>query len=159
MLCNPHIRIARPTDDIAALLRFYQDGLGFVVIGSFEDHQGFDGIMLGHHQAAYHLEFTHHRGHCVGKAPSPEDLLVFYLPDPEQWKQAVARMEVAGFAPVTAYNPYWDVLGKTFEDADGYRIVLQQAAWGECPENRISRTSQETVGDPSPRSRDAGMCC
>jgi YycE-like C-terminal domain len=30
---------------------------------------------------------------------------------------------------VKAYNSYWDVRGKTFEDADGYRVVLQCAAW------------------------------
>jgi catechol 2,3-dioxygenase-like lactoylglutathione lyase family enzyme len=130
MLRDAPIRLARPTDNIEALLPFYRDGLGFKVIGSFEDHQGFDGIMLGHSQAPYHLEFTVHRGHRVGKAPSQEHLLVFYLPDPQQWKQALERMAAAGFTPVASYNPYWDVQGKTFEDADGYRVVLQQATWG-----------------------------
>ena len=104
--------------------------LGFEIIGSFEDHQGFDGIMLGHPQTSYHLEFTHHREHVVGKAPSQEHLLAFYLPDPQQWELAVERMVKAGFAPVPAYNPYWDVRGKTFEDADGYRVVLEQSDWG-----------------------------
>ena len=130
MLTDAHIRIARPTDNIEALLPFYRAGLGFEVIGSFEDHQGFDGIMLGHPQAPYHLEFTHHRGHTVGRAPTQEHLLVFYLPDPQQWTQAVKRMVEAGFAPVVSYNPYWDVSGKTFEDADGYRVIFQRAAWG-----------------------------
>jgi catechol 2,3-dioxygenase-like lactoylglutathione lyase family enzyme len=129
MIAEAHIRIARPTDDITALLPFYRDGLGFVVIGSFEDHAGFDGIMLGHPHTPYHLEFTHHRGHTIGKAPSQEHLLVFYLPDSDQWAQAVAQMAEAGFAPVPSYNPYWDLRGKTFEDPDGYRVVLQQALW------------------------------
>ena len=31
--------------------------------------------------------------------------------------------------PVKAFNPYWDRKGKTFEDPDGYRVVLQQASW------------------------------
>ncbi len=26
-------------------------------------------------------------------------------------------------------NPYWDKLGRTFEDPDGYRVVLQNADW------------------------------
>jgi len=26
-------------------------------------------------------------------------------------------------------NPYWDVNGVTFEDPDGWRIVLQNAGW------------------------------
>lgn len=130
MTANAHIRVARPTDNIAALLPFYQQGLGFAVLASFEDHEGFDGVMLGHPDAPYHLEFTHHRGHSVGRAPSRDHLLVFYLPDPEAWTQAVTRMEQTGFASAPSYNPYWDLRGRTFEDPDGYRVVLQQAAWG-----------------------------
>jgi hypothetical protein len=38
-------------------------------------------------------------------------------------------MEKAGHKPVTAFNPYWDKNGKTFEDPDGYRVVLQNTAW------------------------------
>ena len=30
---------------------------------------------------------------------------------------------------VKSYNPYWDISGVTFEDPDGYRIVLQNATW------------------------------
>jgi hypothetical protein len=41
----------------------------------------------------------------------------------------VARIEGAGFAAVKAFNPYWDEKGKTFEDADGWRVVLQNAGW------------------------------
>lgn len=124
-----HLRIARPTDNMPEVVRFYRDGLGFEVIGSFEDHAGFDGVMLGHSRLAYHLEFTHHRGHQAGRAPSEENLLVFYLPELDEWQLAVDRMIAQGYEPVASYNPYWDKRGKTFEDADGYRIVLQQAAW------------------------------
>ena len=38
-------------------------------------------------------------------------------------------MLAAGFAPVASYNPYWDSSGRTFEDLDGYRVVLQREAW------------------------------
>jgi catechol 2,3-dioxygenase-like lactoylglutathione lyase family enzyme len=129
VIANSHLRIARPTDNIAALLPFYRDGLGFEQIGAFEDHEGFDGVMLGHPSAPYHLEFTHHRGHPAGKAPSQDHLLVFYLPDIEQWAEAVERMTSHGYLPVASFNPYWDQHGLTFEDPDGYRVVLQQAAW------------------------------
>jgi catechol 2,3-dioxygenase-like lactoylglutathione lyase family enzyme len=125
----PTLRIARPTDDIQALLPFYRDGLGLQVLGSFQDHQGFDGIMLGQPNGPYHFEFTHQRGHRVGRAPSQDHLLVFYLPEAQAWAEAVSRMQAAGFAALPAYNPYWDQWGKTFEDPDGYRLVLQQAAW------------------------------
>jgi catechol 2,3-dioxygenase-like lactoylglutathione lyase family enzyme len=129
LLAKSHLRVARPTDDLDALVRFYRDGLGFRVLGAFRDHAGFDGVMLGHAGSAYHLEFTHNAGHKVGRAPTQDNLLVFYLPDREQWAQAIARMERAGYPPVTSFNPYWDQHGKTFEDPDGYRVVLQNATW------------------------------
>lgn len=124
-----HLRIARPTNDLRAIIRFYRDGLGFEVIDSFEDHQGFDGVMLGHANLSYHLEFTHERDHHVGKAPSQENLLVFYIPHEEERLRVLNRMMKLGYMPVESYNPYWDVQGKTFEDVDGYRVVLQGTAW------------------------------
>jgi len=85
--------------------------------------------MLGRAGAPYHFEFTRAHGHVAGQAPSRDHLLVFYLPDPAQWRAAVERMRIAGFAPVPAFNPYWDRQGRTFEDPDGYRVVLQGSAW------------------------------
>jgi catechol 2,3-dioxygenase-like lactoylglutathione lyase family enzyme len=123
------LRVARPTDHLDAVVRFYRDGLGLEVIDSFSNHQGFDGVMLGQVGGPYHLEFTHQRGHAVGRAPTADNLLVFYLPDRGEWEQAVQRMMDCGYSPVPSYNPYWDVTGKTFEDPDGYRVVLQNAAW------------------------------
>jgi catechol 2,3-dioxygenase-like lactoylglutathione lyase family enzyme len=105
-----HLRVARPTDDLAAVLRFYRDGLGFDVLDEFRDHDGFDGVMVGRRGAAYHLEFTRKSGPSPGGPPSDDDLLVFYLPDEIAWSAAVSRMEKAGYP-------------------DGYRVVLQNAAW------------------------------
>jgi catechol 2,3-dioxygenase-like lactoylglutathione lyase family enzyme len=123
------LRVAHPTDDMEGVTRFYRDGLGFEVIDSFADYAGFDGVMLGHAGGAYHLEFTHQHGHSAGRAPTPDNLLVFYLPDRIEWEQAVQRMIDQGYSPTPSYNPYWDIHGKTFEDPDGYRVVLQNSAW------------------------------
>jgi len=129
MIEQAHLRIARATDKLPEIIRFYRDGLGLSMIGSFEDHDGFDGVMLGHPGLHYHLEFTSQREHLAGVAPNPESLLVFYLPDKTEWQQLVDRMIGQGFRPEKSYNPYWDLNGRTFEDADGYRVVLQNAAW------------------------------
>jgi catechol 2,3-dioxygenase-like lactoylglutathione lyase family enzyme len=129
MSALPILRVARPTDDLDALLPFYQQGLGLKILYRFEDHDGFDGVMLGHAHAPYHFEFTRARGHKAGRAPTPDNLIVFYLPDAEVWRAAVQRLRDAGFTPVPAFNPYWDRDGLTFEDPDGYRVVLQRAAW------------------------------
>jgi catechol 2,3-dioxygenase-like lactoylglutathione lyase family enzyme len=126
---NPTLRLARPTDDLDRLLPFYRDGLGLTLLYRFEDHDGFDGMMLGREGAPYHFEFTRAHGHAAGRAPTKDNLLVFYLPADEAWRAAVERMRDAGFEPVPAFNPYWDRRGVTFEDPDGYRIVFQHAAW------------------------------
>jgi catechol 2,3-dioxygenase-like lactoylglutathione lyase family enzyme len=123
------LRVARPTDRLVEVVRFYQDGLGLERLDSFEDHEGFDGVMLGLPGAPYHLEFTRQHGHRAGRAPSADNLLVFYLPDAQEWRSAVDRMLAAGYASVPSFNPYWDRSGRTFEDPDGYRVVLQNAAW------------------------------
>ena len=125
----PILRVARPSDDIDALLPFYRDGLGLTVLYRFDDHDGFDVVMLGHEKAPYHFEFTRARGHTAGRAPTEDNLVIFYLPDGGEWQAAVDRMQAAGFAAVPAFNPYWDRDGLTFEDPDGYRVVLQRAAW------------------------------
>lgn len=107
----------------------YCRGLGLRVVGTFEDHDGFDGVMLGIAGAGYHFEFTYCRSHPVAPAPTPEDVAVLYMPVEEEWRAGCARMLAAGFKPVASFNPYWDTRGRTFEDPDGYRTVLQQAAW------------------------------
>lgn len=126
----PQLRVARPTDRLDEVVAFYRDGLGFEVIGSFRGHTGFDGAMLGRRGWPYHLEFTHQPGHTVGRAPTQDHLLVLYLPQAADHAAAVERMRAVGHAPVKSYNPYWDQQGVTFEDPDGYRVVLQCASWG-----------------------------
>lgn len=125
----PTLRVARPSDDLEALKPFYLDGLGLELLYQFTDHEGFDGIMVGSPGCPYHLEFTRKAGHRVGRAPTQDNLLVFYIPDTGEWDRAIRDMQKVGFFPVPSFNPYWDRTGKTFEDPDGYRIVLQCASW------------------------------
>lgn len=125
----PILRVARPTDNLDALLPFYIDGLGFEILYRFGGHDEFDGFMAGHRGYPYHLEFTHQRGHKVGRAPSQDHLLAFYLPEVSDHQAALARMVAAGFTPVKSYNPFWDEGGATFEDPDGYRVVLTSRTW------------------------------
>jgi len=125
------LRVARPTDNLPEVLRFYRDGLGLGVIGAIENHDGFDGVTLGPSRKIlpYHLEFTHVRGETVGKAPTRENLLVFFIADRAEYKRAVERMKKHGYQPVKAENPWGNTKAKTFEDVDGYRVVLKNASW------------------------------
>jgi len=126
---NYQLRIARPVRDLQRTQSMYHDGLGLRVIGSFENHDGFDGVMMGAPGLPYHFEFTHCTAHPVAASPTPEDLAVFYIPDRAEWERVSASMLAAGFKAIASFNPYWDVRGRTFEDADGYRVVLQNADW------------------------------
>ncbi len=124
-----HLRCARPTDRMEEVVDFYCQALGFQVLGRFQNHDGFDGVMLGCADAGYHLEFTTQRGHVPDITPSPDQLLVFYLPDNADWLVAVEKIEATGASAVESLNPYWGTCGRTYEDPDGYRIVIQNASW------------------------------
>jgi hypothetical protein len=123
------LRVARPTDNLTAIAAMYAHGLSLLVLAEFVDHDGFDGVILGGAEDRFHLEFTTRRGHPVGRAPTEDHLLVFYIPDLAEWEASCGRMTSAGFRGVVSCNPYWEVRGRTFEDLDGYRVVLQNAAW------------------------------
>jgi catechol 2,3-dioxygenase-like lactoylglutathione lyase family enzyme len=126
-----HVRIARPVSDLRRARAMYCEGLGLRVIASFENHEGFDGVMLGLAGASFHFEFTQCTAHPVPPSPTPEDLAVFYIAVPAEWRSTCASMVAAGFRQVASFNPYWDRRGRTFEDPDGYRVVLQNGAWGD----------------------------
>jgi catechol 2,3-dioxygenase-like lactoylglutathione lyase family enzyme len=128
-MATPHLRIARPVIDLARSTEMYCRGLGLTVLGSFRDHDGFDGAMLGDPDSRYHFEFTHCPSRAVRPTPTVEDLVVLYIPEESRWHASCASMVAAGFRQVASFNPYWDVRGRTYEDADGYRTVLERAEW------------------------------
>ena len=119
------VRIARPTDRLDAVVRFYRDGLGLLELDRFEDHDGFSGVMLGLPDAAYHLEFTTHVQGSPGAAPSHENLLVLYFGSGAEAAAVVQRLSGLGYDSVEAENPFWEKVGAvTVEDPDGWRVVL-----------------------------------
>lgn len=122
-----HLRIARPVSDLPRSVHMYMHGLSLRELGRFADHEGFDGVMLGDPGSGFHFEFTVCRHHPVSPSPTPEDLLVFYVPDPQDWDARCRAMLEAGFEEVESFNPYWSRLGRTFADHDGYRVVIQRA--------------------------------
>jgi hypothetical protein len=70
-LTKAHLRVARPTDNLVEVMKFYRDGLGFEVLYEFKDHDGFDGVMLGHKGALRQLgnqEVTFWQSSAIGDA-------------------------------------------------------------------------------------------
>ena len=119
------VRVARPTDRLASIEKFYASDLGLPVLYRFDDHAGYDGVMLGLPGTDYHLEFTSHVDGSACPAPTRDNLLVLYFHNDSQMYDAVERLAAAGNEPVEAENPYWAAAGAfTFEDPDGWRVVL-----------------------------------
>lgn len=124
-----HMRIARPVTDLELTCRMYCDALELRKIADFTDHDGFSGVMVGRRSAPWHIEFTLCHHHPVKPAATAEDLLVLYYPDAAEWTARCEAMRKAGFTEVVSFNPYWDIAGKSWQDNDGYRVVLQNRAW------------------------------
>jgi catechol 2,3-dioxygenase-like lactoylglutathione lyase family enzyme len=119
------LRVARHTERLDELVRFYRDGLGLTEIGRFRNHRGYDGVFLAIPGTNAHLEFTAGGSHGAS-APHPESLLVLYLGDDAAVQAVAARLETD---PVVPANPYWAEHGTTFADPDGFRVVLVPSAW------------------------------
>jgi catechol 2,3-dioxygenase-like lactoylglutathione lyase family enzyme len=117
-------RSARPTNDLRAIERFYVDALGCARLGSFEGHEGFDGLIFGTPDGAWQVEFLRERGVIAPSAPTHEHLLVFYVADRAALAARDAAMRAAGHCPVEPHNPYWLRHGVTFADPEGYRVVI-----------------------------------
>jgi GNAT superfamily N-acetyltransferase/catechol 2,3-dioxygenase-like lactoylglutathione lyase family enzyme len=119
------LRVARHTDRLDELVRFYRDGLGLTEIGGFRGHAGYDGVFLEVPGSGAHLEFTAGGAHAA-PVPHPESLLVLYVGDEEAVRAVASRLNTDPVAPA---NPYWDEHGTTFADPDGFHIVLVPDLW------------------------------
>jgi catechol 2,3-dioxygenase-like lactoylglutathione lyase family enzyme len=104
---------------------FYRDGLGLPEIGRFRGHDGYDGVFLEVPGTGAHLELTAGGSHGA-PAAHPESLLVLYLGDRAAVEAVADRL---GAAPVAPANPYWAEHGTTFEDPDGFQVVLVPERW------------------------------
>jgi catechol 2,3-dioxygenase-like lactoylglutathione lyase family enzyme len=125
-----HLRIARPSRDLAAAERFWVGGLGLEVLYRADESAEGDHALLvvGWPDAAWHLELVGDPDQETPPAPTEEDLLVLYL-DGEVDQDVITRLVGAGGSRVTARNPYWEQCGVTIEDPDGYRLVLSARSW------------------------------
>ncbi|MEV0809606.1 VOC family protein [Micromonospora sp. NPDC050200] len=125
------IRLARPTRDLAAVERFYVQGLGLEVLYRAAGDPGeHDLLMLGWREASWHLELVGGSGLSMQPTPTAEDLLVLYLSEPID-DALVARLEQAGGKRVSP-GAHWDRWGVTVEDPDGYRLVLSSRSWSNA---------------------------
>jgi GNAT superfamily N-acetyltransferase/catechol 2,3-dioxygenase-like lactoylglutathione lyase family enzyme len=119
------VRVARQTGRLDETVTFYREGLGLAQIDHFTGHAGYDGVMLELPGTGAHLEFTATE-HRSPPMPHVENLLVLYVGDQRTVDELVARLAVA---PIPSENPYWDEVGVTICDPDGFRVVLVGRTW------------------------------
>jgi GNAT superfamily N-acetyltransferase len=141
------VRIARHTERLDEVVRFYRDGIGLPEMDSFRDHDGYDGVFLALPGTGTHLELTTGGRHPAPE-PHPESLLVLYLGDDAAVRAVAARLDAE---PVSSANPYWDAHATTFEDPDGFRVVLVPA----LPD--VSRRAVEIDWHTGPRDELRGL--
>lgn len=119
------VRIARQTDQLDALKRFYCEGLGLPILSEFGGHGAYTGLIVGLPGHTYHLEFIQHAEGSPGDAPNEESLLVFYLADMAAVRRITSKLTGMGYAQVEAENPWWERHHAiTIEDPDRWRVVF-----------------------------------
>lgn len=122
------MRFARPTAKLDECVRFYRDALGLAVLAEFAGHDGYDGVILGLPGSAVHMELTYRADGPAVPEPSPENQIVFYLPDAAAVAAAAGWLRSAGYSTLEPENPYWSARGTlAFADPDGWQVLL--APW------------------------------
>lgn len=118
-------RVARHTTNLERIKHFYHNILGLEVLGSFENHDNYDGLFLGKKGESWHLEFT-----VSDEAPKhqidPDDLLVFYPESEEVLNRIISGLKDNNILPIKSKNPYWNKHGVEFLDPDNFRIIISK---------------------------------
>ena len=116
-------RVARHTNDLDKIKTFYTTVLGFEVLGSFENHDSYDGLFLGKPNLDWHLEFTK-SDETVDFNYNEDDILVFYPETKDEFDSLIQNIQKQNITFIKAKNPYWNEKGKMILDPDGYQIVI-----------------------------------
>lgn len=116
-------RLARHTTDLKRIHSFYCGVLGMEQLGSFRDHDGYDGLFLGYLDTDWHLEFTTNHEAPI-HTPDPDDLMVLYLNSSYEQEAILRDAKKAKVEIVKSRNPYWTANGIQIQDPDGYGIIL-----------------------------------
>lgn len=116
-------RVARHTEQLEEMISFYTENLGLKVLGSFEDHDSYDGVFLGKENMDWHIEFTSSNSR-VNRKFDEDDMNVFYVDSEIEFQKITDTFRKNKIEPIVAKNPYWEKNGKTYLDPDGFRIVI-----------------------------------
>ena len=126
-----HIRVARNTNNLEVIKKFYINILTFKLLGSFKNHNKYDGVFLGFSNADWHLEFTVSEDKAIHQF-NEDDILVLYPESKNEYDALLKNVSSNEITFITPKNPYWIENGKMFLDPDGYRIVISSLKIKDC---------------------------
>lgn len=120
-------RFARHTNNLENLITFYTKILGLEILGSFENHNNYDGVFIGKQNLDWHLEFTK-SNEVIEFNFNEDDILVFYPETITEYKNLMNTILENNISIIPSKNPYWNNYeasgGKMILDPDGYRIII-----------------------------------
>lgn len=116
-------RLARHTNDLEKIKTFYVNVLGFEVLGSFENHDNYNGIFIGYPNSDWHLEFTKSDSNA-NHFSDEDDIIVLYPETILKYNTLINSILDNNISIITSKNPYWNQNGKMILDPDGFRIVV-----------------------------------
>ncbi|KFF04608.1 VOC family protein [Flavobacterium reichenbachii] len=117
------LRVARHTNDLDRIEKFYVDILGFERLGGFQKHNNYDGIFIGKSGLDWHFEFTQSETNA-NHTFDEDDVIVLYPKTILDYNELIKRLLQCNISSIHAINPFWNENGKMFLDPDGYRIVV-----------------------------------
>jgi catechol 2,3-dioxygenase-like lactoylglutathione lyase family enzyme len=118
-----NLRVARHTNNLEKIKSFYIDILGFELLGSFENHNNYDGVFIGKPNLDWHFEFTI-SNEKAQHSFDEDDIFVLYPEKIIDYNILINNLLANCVSIIISKNPYWNENGKMFLDPDGYRIVI-----------------------------------
>jgi hypothetical protein len=117
------LRFASHTNNLEKIKSFYINTLGFELLGSFENHNNYDGIFIGKPNLDWHLEFTKYND-IVEFNFGEEDYLVLYPENNFEYNSILEKISKNKIEFITSKNPFWNDNEKMILDPDGYQIII-----------------------------------
>ncbi|OIQ21656.1 MAG: prolyl endopeptidase [Flavobacterium sp. MedPE-SWcel] len=118
-----NLRVARHTNNLDEIIIFYKNILSLEVLGSFENHDNYDGVFIGNKNMNWHLEFTK-SNEVIDHQFNDDDILVFYPPTSSIYNKIIENINKHKIKVLKAKNPYWHKNGILIQDPDGYNIII-----------------------------------
>lgn len=118
-----HLRVARHTNNLEEIEKFYVNILGFERLGGFQNHNNYDGVFIGKKELSWHFEFT--QSQISAKHTFDEDdVTVLYPKTISDYTNLENKIKKHNITVIDALNPFWNENGIMIQDPDGYRIVI-----------------------------------